>query len=83
MSRAFDRVDSVDHRLAHEYHSGSAAERAIVDFAVGVLGVVAKLVGVQFDEAGGLRAAEDASRQVRLDDLGEQGYDVDPHRRNQ
>ena len=50
---------------------------------VQILGELAKLVGVNLDEARALRAAEDASRKVRLQDLRKQGDDIDPHRRDQ
>jgi len=69
----FDGRNGVANRLGQAEHAGAAAEGAVIHGLVLVVaGVVAELVGVELNEAGGLRAPEDARREIRLHHLREQ-----------
>ena len=74
-------IESVGERLDHHHHPGSTAERCVVDLTMGPLAMVAKIVEDDLEQAVCLGPAYQAGRQRRGEVLGEDGDDVDPHRR--
>ena len=70
-ARRVGGLDGGEDRLGPHQHPGAAAERAVVDGAVDVGGVLARVVGAQVEQAGGAGLAEQARRAERVDDVGE------------
>ena len=66
-------------RLNQHDHAGAAAIRPVVDAAVGAVGKVTQLPQLDLDLARLERAPRDAVRQVRSEQLGEQGDHVEAH----
>ncbi len=78
-ARARHRDQRALQRLGQHHHARAAAERAVVDAAVGALGVVAQGPQLHVDLARFVGAARDALRQERREQVGEQRDDVEAH----
>jgi len=74
-----DGVYGLEQRFKAHDHARSATERGVVDGAVTVVGVIAKVVDVDGGDPGSLGATDDACVQHGREHLREDGYDVDVH----
>src|SRR5205807_6003476 len=66
-------------RLGLEHHPGATAVGNVVDLAVPVVGVIAKVVKLQGDQPARQAPARDARAQRTREQLGEKGQDLDVH----
>ena len=71
------RLHRLEERLRLEHHPRPAAVGVVVDRGVPVVGEVAQLHQAELHQPGRRGPARDARRQIRGDDFGEQGDDVD------
>ena len=73
---------SVEDRLAAEEHAGAAAVGGLVDGGMLAGGPVAEVPGVDFDETGVDRFLEQALLEIAVEEVREDGEDVETHRRS-
>jgi hypothetical protein len=66
-----ERLDALEDGLGLEDHAFAAAERAVVDGAMAVVGEVAQVVGGDLDCAGGDGPAEDSVVERAREEAGE------------
>ena len=81
-SAPFVLRDCLDRRKPgrrHHHHPATAPIGLVVDDAVPVLGVVAKIVDLHAEQALVERAADETRSQEGLEELWEDGQDVDVH----
>jgi hypothetical protein len=74
-------LDAGEHGLGHEDHARSAPERRVVHRPVRVPGLRAEVVGPHVEQAVPSRLAEQAGLREAVDQVGEDGEDVDAHGR--
>ena len=78
------RVSGLDRRkngAGLHHHAGAAAKRRVVDSAMRIGGVLAQIVAAQIEQAVGTALPEQAFAAEVVDESGEDGEDVDSHRR--
>ena len=75
-----DRAPAPVQGIALQNRAAPAAVGVVVNLILAVCGIVANLVGVNFDEPFFLRAAKDARLHHRFHGLGEQRQNVKAHR---
>jgi hypothetical protein len=73
-------LDGGEERLGLKHHAFTAAEGAVVHGAVAVVRERAEVVDADFDQAGVLRAAQDAVVERAAEEVGEDGDEVEAHR---
>ncbi len=76
----FGALHRVPEWLAHHHHAGPAAEWAVVNLVVLVVGEPPDIGDEPVDDPRGSGPASDALAQDRLEESRKKGEDVDPHR---
>ena len=81
-ARRSRRLDRVEDRLGLHDHARASPERSVVDGAVHVARVLADVVTTQVEQTRTAGLAQQALAAEHVDEAGEQGEHVDPHRRD-
>ena len=74
-----ERGQGLGQRLGLQHHAFAAAEGAVVDGAMAVVGEVAQIVDAHLDQSFGQRAAQNAVLEDAGEEAGKDGDDLKAH----